>query len=114
MEQRDVREAGVHMNKNWYAIFVLGGQEERVKEKLRLLFSDNYESCSFYVPKRCLRERRRGEWKEVRRLLLPGYILMCSEIGHEKVMEIINVEGVVKVLSDEEHQPVPYRRKSCI
>ena len=58
------------MKQEWKAIKITSGKEERVKAAL-----DELGICSF-APIITVKERRKGEWIETKRYLLPGYILI--------------------------------------
>jgi len=86
---------------SWYAIFVITGQERRVKERLENIFADQIE---FLVPKRKLKERRNGVWRETLKTVYPGYVLALGEIGIQDVAKINRTTGVIRLLTDE-HGP---------
>lgn len=54
----------------WYVLFVITGKEKYVYNELQ---KANIEAV---MPRRKLRERKNGEFKEVERLLFPGYIFI--------------------------------------
>lgn len=85
--------------KQWYALFVQSGQEERVKNILSHKLAGD---LCYSVPKRCLRERRLGKWREVKRTLFPGYVLIHCEMTEELYYQMKGTEGLVKLLRDEE------------
>lgn len=82
----------------WYALFVITGDEDNVKE--RLVYRLKESDLKVVVPKRRLRERKGGIWDTKIRTLFPGYILLNGEI-HIKEHELLkNVPGVIKLLGD--------------
>lgn len=84
------------MDKNsWYAIFVKTGEEDKVKERLNFRFRDEIQ---IIVPKRKLRERRFGIWRDVIRVLFPGYVLAYGTIDVEEYYKMKNVPGIIKLL----------------
>lgn len=82
----------------WYALFVLTGQEEKVKKRLEYIFED--ERLKFIVPKRKLKERKAGKWEEKVRPLFTGYILVNGYIGAKEYGLLTGVPGLLKVLKD--------------
>ena len=83
---------------NWYALFVLTGQEEKVKERLQYRFGNS--EIRFIVPKRKLMERKAGQWKEKVRTIFPGYILVNGIIGEKEYYLFARVPGLLRVLKD--------------
>jgi transcriptional antiterminator NusG len=63
-------------NESWYALFVVTGEEEKVKERLKFRFSDEFK---ILVPRRRLKERRNGVWTYTAKTLFPGYILINGD-----------------------------------
>ncbi|MEI6131263.1 MAG: antiterminator LoaP [Bacillota bacterium] len=86
---------------SWYAVFVITGQEARVKERLDNLFEGRVE---FLVPRRKLKERRAGVWRDVFRTVYPGYVLARGEILPTDAGRINVTTGVIRLLADE-HGP---------
>lgn len=80
---------------NWYALFVLTGEEDKVKERLLYRFQDKFR---IIVPKRKLRERKDGAWHDIVRVLFPGYVLIHGEINIEEYMGFRDVPGLIKLL----------------
>lgn len=58
---------------DWYAAFVVTGEEDRVKERLIYRYEDRVRVM---VPKRRLKERRNGTWNSITKILFPGYVLL--------------------------------------
>lgn len=79
----------------WYAIFVLTGEEDNVKERLKYLFKDKFR---IFIPKRKLRERKKGSWRYVIRTLFPGYVLVNGSIGINEYYSIKDIPGIIKLL----------------
>lgn len=86
------------VQRNWYALFVVTGDEDNVKE--RLLYKLNQSDLKVVVPKRRLRERKGGIWDTKIRTLFPGYILLNGEIQIKEYELLKNVPGVIKLLGD--------------
>jgi transcriptional antiterminator NusG len=82
----------------WYALFVMTGEEDRVKE--RLLFRLKDKGIRVVVPKRRMRERKNGIWETKIRTLLPGYVLVNGHIGIEEYYSFKGVPGLIRVLKD--------------
>lgn len=82
---------------NWYAIFVMTGEEDNVKERLKYRFGD---SLKFVVPKRKIRERKNGVVNEVVRVLFPSYVLVQGEIEQKEMDKFKMVPGLVRLLGD--------------
>ena len=78
--------------------FVITGQEIRVKERLESIFEGRLD---FLVPKRKLKERRAGVWRDVLKTVYPGYVLARGEIEQREVGKINVTTGVIRLLSDE-------------
>jgi transcriptional antiterminator NusG len=82
----------------WYALFVLTGKEEKVKEKLEYRFRDS--QLKFVVPRRKLLERKAGKWEEKVRTVFPGYILVNGTIGAEEYYSLLGTPGLLRVLKN--------------
>lgn len=82
----------------WYALFVLTGKEEKVRDKLTYKLKDTH--LKFIVPKRKLMERKAGKWEEKVRTIFPGYILIYGYMGAEEYYKIVEIPGVLRVLKD--------------
>lgn len=80
---------------NWYALFVLTGEEDNVKERLLYRFQDKFR---IIVPKRKLRERKGGAWHDIIRVLFPGYVLIHGQIDIEEYKGFRDVPGLIKLL----------------
>lgn len=83
---------------NWYAVFVVTGDEDNVKE--RLVYKFKQSDLKVVIPKRRLRERKDGIWYTKIRTLFPGYILINGEIHIEDYELLKKVPGVIKLLGD--------------
>jgi transcriptional antiterminator NusG len=80
---------------NWYALFVLTGNEDKVKKRLEYRFQGELR---FVVPKRKLRERRNGKWHNVIRTLFPGYVLLNGEMNVDNYYRLKRVPGLLGLL----------------
>jgi transcriptional antiterminator NusG len=80
---------------NWNALFVITGEEERVKERLLYRF---HEQFRIFVPKRKLRERKNGSWHFETRVLFPGYVVLQGNIDTKAYYNLKGVPGLVRLL----------------
>lgn len=83
----------------WYVLFVSSNQEEKVKKILGKEVGDEYE---FIVPTRELRERKDGKWRNVKRKLFPGYVLIKGIMNIDVYYKLKKINGVIKLLSGED------------
>jgi transcriptional antiterminator NusG len=83
------------MDNEWYALFVLTGQEEKVKQRLMYRFDDRIR---IVVPRRVLRERKEGKWRLVTRVLFPGYVLINGRIDTDLYYSMKSVPGLLKLI----------------
>lgn len=82
-------------NNDWHAVFVVTGDEDNVKERLKYRFGEQY---SFLVPKRKLRERKGGIWSYNVRNLFPGYVLLNGNIDVNSYYGFKNIPGLLRIL----------------
>lgn len=80
---------------NWHGIFVVTGDEEKVKERLKYRLSDDF---NILVPKRKLRVRKGGIWKVEAKILFPGYVLVKGDINTETYYRLKNIPNLLKLL----------------
>lgn len=83
------------MYKDWHALFVITGEEERVKERLLYRFQDQFRVM---VPKRKLKERKDGSWHYKTRVLFPGYVILEGSIDVHSYYHMKNVPGLLRLL----------------
>mgnify|MGYP000853323134 FL=1 len=83
----------------WYALFVMTGEEEKVKERLQYRFRDR-KDLRFVLPTRRLRERRKGIWEYRIKPLFPGYILYNGMLGIDEYYNMKGNPGLFNVLRD--------------
>ncbi len=76
----------------WYALFVVTGEEEKVKERLKFRFPDEFEVL---VPRRRLKERKSGAWTYTTKILFPGYILIN---GHPDIISGCDFTNIPKLI----------------
>jgi transcriptional antiterminator NusG len=80
---------------NWYALYVKTGEEERVKTRLEYRFSDE---VAVIVPKRRLKIRKAGKWRECIKPLYPGYVLVNGNFNVDQYYKTKSVPGLLRVL----------------
>jgi len=90
----------------WYALFVKTGEEEDMRKYLETLLPDI--NMKILIPKRKLQERRKGKVYEVIKTLLPGYVLVKTEMDVDFYYRLKKLPGLLKILRDEsEPLPIP-------
>jgi transcriptional antiterminator NusG len=88
----------------WYALFVKTGEEELMRTYMDTLLPD--ENRKILIPKRKLIERRQGKLYECIRTLLPGYVLIKTDMDIRFYYQIKQLPGLLRILSDD-RSPVP-------
>ena len=90
----------------WYALFVKTGEEEVMRKFLETLLPDI--NMRILIPKRKLQERRLGKVYETIRTLLPGYVLVKTEMDVNFDYRLKQMPGLLRILKDEaEPLPIP-------
>lgn len=84
---------------HWYALFVKTGEEEIMRKFLETLLPD--ANMRILIPKRKLQERRRGKVCESIRTLLPGYVLIKTEMDVSFYYQLKQMPGLLRILKDE-------------
>lgn len=79
----------------WHGIFVVTGEEDKVKERVKYRLQDNY---TIVVPKRKLKLRKGGIWRVETKVLFPGYVLINGEINTDIYYRLKNIPSVLKLL----------------
>lgn len=87
-------------SKLWHAIFVMTGDEDNVRSKIAYAFRD--KALKAVVPKRLIKERKFGQWKDRIRPLFPGYILIQGQINYDDYYILKKVPGILRILKDNE------------
>ncbi|OQB20525.1 MAG: hypothetical protein BWY11_02365 [Firmicutes bacterium ADurb.Bin182] len=87
------------IDEKWYALFVLTGEEIKVKRRLERKFKDS-SGLTFVVPRRRLIERKAGKWEEKIRTVFPGYILANGTIREKEYYSFEGIPGLLRVLKD--------------
>ena len=88
----------------WYALFVKTGEEEAMRRYLETLLPD--VNIKILIPKRKLMERRGGKVYERIRILLPGYVLIKTEMDVSFYYRLKTMPGLIRILRDEK-DPLP-------
>ena len=90
----------------YYVIQVATGTEDRVEEQIRVTVGNElYDSC--FHPMRRMKKKFRGEWREVREKLLPGYVFITSDHVRELYQELKNMPAFTRMLGKDGEQFVP-------
>ena len=82
----------------WFVLFVRAQQEDRIKRLLEIQVGDQFQ---YVVPKRTLRERKDGQWRQVERKLFPGYILINGILTAAAYHQMKKVPDILRFLKDE-------------
>lgn len=77
----------------WYVLQVLTGHEEEVQGELERA------GIETMLPREARLIRRRGSWREVDYLLMPGYLFVRLELTDEAYYRINGTAGVIRILS---------------
>ncbi len=86
----------------WYSIFVQTGYEDKIRA---FYLQDFCPHLEFIIPKRQLRERQEGLWKEILKPIFPGYILVRGYMNYNDCYAIRRMNHVLRVLSDFTGEP---------
>jgi transcriptional antiterminator NusG len=89
----------IQKDEAWYVLFVSANQEEKVKKILEKEIGNEYK---FIVPTRELRERKNGQWHNVKRKLFPGYVLTKGIMNTEVYYKLKQVQGIIKLLRNDD------------
>ncbi len=90
----------------YYVIQVATGTEDRVEEQIRVTVGNElYDSC--FHPMRRVKKKFRGEWKEIREKLLPGYVFITSNYIQEVYQKFRHVPAYTKLLGKEGDRFIP-------
>ncbi len=96
---------------DWYVIHSYAGYENRVKANLENRISSlNMEDYIFQVevPMEEVTEIKNGQRKQVRRVRIPGYVLVRMDLTDESWGAVRHTPGVTGFVGHT-HQPVPLR-----
>lgn len=90
----------------YYVIQVASGMEDRVEEQIGVLIErELYGRC--FHPIRHVKKKIRGEWRELREKLLPGYVFIVSDDIEELYLRLRYVPAFTKLLGKDGGQFVP-------
>jgi len=104
--QEDMALSTMLPNAPWFSIFVQTGYED----KIRAYYLQKYcPHLTFIVPKRQLRERQEGLWKEILKPIFPGYILVRGCMNYNDCYAIRRMNHVLRVLCDQTGEPCKIR-----
>lgn len=84
---------------NWYVLQVLTGEEREVCRKLVRA------GLKGRAPAQRMQIRRRGQWQEEERLLLPGYVFLGAKYSAALFHAVYPIPGVIRWLGMEGGQP---------
>lgn len=79
----------------WHGLFVVTGEEDRVKERVKYRLQEGYRVV---VPKRKLKIRKGGTWRVETKVLFPGYVLLNGEITTDTYYQLKNIPNVIRLL----------------
>ena len=89
--------------RQWYAIFVMTGQEEKVRALIEAKLSEHEDiQAQFFVPRRLVRERKDGVVPEENKIMFPGYVLVGTETIEQVFSFAGRIKGVLKFLKNED------------
>ena len=90
----------------YYVIQVASGMEDKVEEQIGIIVEKGiYQHC--FHPIRHVKKKIRGEWKELREKLLPGYVFIVSDDIEELYLRLRYVPAFTKLLGKDDGQFVP-------
>ncbi len=90
----------------YYVIQVASGMEDKVEEQIEVMVEKGiYQQC--FHPIRHVKKKIRGEWKELREKLLPGYVFIVSDDIEELYLRLRYVPAFTKLLGKDGGQFVP-------
>ena len=81
----------------YYVIQVASGMEDRVEEQIGIIVEKGLYDEGFH-PIRRVKKKIRGEWKELREKLLPGYVFITSDEVGELYQKLRDVPAFTKML----------------
>lgn len=106
-----------HIQTSWYVIQVSTGSEDRMCEEITRACCKFDEGAASedeqigmkecFNPKFESRKKRMGEWRDVERTLLPGYVIADVRNPEKLAHALIRVEKFCRILaSDETYSPL--------
>lgn len=92
------------MSKEWYVLHVRTGEETAVKD----LIKRDMPQANALAPRRIMRERKDGKWKDVVRTVFQGYVFVrCSLEDTKMYYRLSGLPGVIKILRGASDSPAP-------
>ena len=94
---------------DWYVIHTYSGHERKVKANLeQRITSQNMEESIFQVevPDEYVMEYRGNVKKRVRRVRIPGYVIVCMDFNEDSYRVVKETPAVTGFVGDQ-HNPVP-------
>ena len=85
---------------SWYVLEVLSGKEISAVHALRAV------GYGAFSPSRILPERRGGVWKDVERMMLPGYVFLSAQMSAEDWHRAMATDGAIRILGANGPEPV--------
>ena len=79
----------------WYVVWTSTGSEERVAKAVKEMHCQN----RFFIPKRIVQIRRKGNWEYLEKNMFPGYFFVDTDDIEEFSNQIHKVEGFATVLT---------------
>jgi len=86
---------------NWYVVHCLTGREEEVRSRIQ------DSGIKAVVPRRLMKERCGGVWREVERVLFPGYVFILAGITPHEYYAVRYVPGAIRLLPGRHSRPLP-------
>lgn len=99
------------MSKNWYVLQVKTGCENKVRETLTKMFTEDFKDHKdalgqILVPSENILEMRSGKKRETQRKFYPGYVLIEADLSDEVWHLIKSMPNVVKFVGGRSDKPV--------
>lgn len=94
---------------DWYVLHTYSGHERKVKSNLeQRIATQNMEDSIFAVevPDEYVMEFRGSQKKRVRRVQIPGYVIVCMDFNEESYRVVRETPAVTGFVGDQ-HNPVP-------
>ncbi|MBI4595420.1 MAG: UpxY family transcription antiterminator [Candidatus Tectomicrobia bacterium] len=86
-------------NNDWFVVWTMSRHEQKVCNKLE------EKSFEVFLPKVTVWSRRKDRRKKIEVPLFPGYLFLRSFYERETYLEVIKVDGVVKILGESWEHP---------
>lgn len=81
----------------WYVIQVIGGQENKVLQKIeKLVAKDTYKRC--FIPKYEIQKRYAGQWQLRQETLFPGYVFVETKTPDSFAAQLTKVSDMTRLL----------------